>query len=138
MTLELTTRPFTAEEAAYLASWRPPRFGFSVAAAWLLIVPVVVAGIVSFTMILAGVSLGATLAISYAVGLAFGLFALSRQYKFFRHSLERAISPRTGEPAKTARCPQSVSPRAERGTWKDSETLGQATCSTPAPSGACT
>ena len=92
MTLELATRPFTPEEAAYLASWRPPRFGFSVAAAWLLIVPVVVAGIVSFTLILAGVSLGATLAISYAIGLAFGVFALSRQYKFFRHSIERYIA----------------------------------------------
>jgi hypothetical protein len=92
MTLELTTRPFTPDEAAYLASWRPPRLGCAVAAAWLLIVPVIVAGIVSFTLILAGVSLGATLAVSYAIGLAFGGFALSRQHRSFRHSIDRYLA----------------------------------------------
>jgi hypothetical protein len=92
MTLELSTRPFTPEEAAHLASWRPPRFGISIVAAWLLIVPVVVAGIIGFTMVLAGVSLGMTLAMSYAIGLAFGVFAVARQRVVFRHSIDRYVA----------------------------------------------
>ncbi len=90
MTPEITTRRLTDEERARILSSHP-RFGLVVIAIWAGMVPIVIAGIIGFTLALADVPTGWAVAVSYAAGLIFGLFGLRKHWRDFQGLRQRYL-----------------------------------------------
>ena len=94
MKLEITSRPFTPDEASYVSKWIEPRLGCTVLAAWLVFVPIAGASAVSISLIFTGLWQGLIIAISFAIGFALGVVGLRRQKRRFREMVDHYVAVR--------------------------------------------